>query len=221
MSDQETNQAEGQTNQQGSQEQAASAPTEKQVLMERARMMGITFSNNATPEQLRAKIEAKMAGEQEQATQAEQVNPLAAAGSTTQAAAQQAVEAPVVPRTLQQMMHDEYQKLIRVRITNMDPRKANLPGEIFTVANEYLGTVRKFIPYGEASEDGYHIPYALYLNLKEREFLNVRTVKDRKTGVPVVTSSMAKEFAIEVLEPLTEEELKQLATAQIAAGSVE
>lgn len=194
--------------------QAVEAPNELTMLKERARLMGIVFSNNIGPDALKAKINAKLAGEADPEAGQSQTNPLAAAGEPEP-------EAPVVKKTLNQLMYETQMKLVRVRITNMDPRKASLSGEIFTVANEYVGTVRKFIPYGEATEDGYHIPQILYDNLKEREFLNIRTVKDKKTGVPMVTSSMAKEFAIEVLEPLTQEELKQLATAQIAAGSVE
>ena len=111
-------------------------------------------------------------------------------------------------------------KLIRVRITNMDPKKKDLRGEIMTVANEYLGTVRKFVPFGEDTVEGYHVPKCLLTMMQERKFLRIREIKDRKTGVTRPETAWVREFAIEILDPLTPEELKQLATAQIAAGTV-
>jgi len=110
-------------------------------------------------------------------------------------------------------------KLVRLRIQNLDPKKKDLPGEIFTVANEYLGTVKKFVPYGEVTEEGYHVPYCIYRMMDARKFLNIRTVKDRRTGIERVESTWAKEFALEVLPQLTAKELAELANAQKAAGS--
>ena len=119
-------------------------------------------------------------------------------------------------------VHDDAMKLIRVRITNMNPKKKDLKGELLTVANEFIGTVTKFIPFDpEFSINGYHIPNVIYENMLERKFLHIRTVKDRATGKPRITESWAKEYAIEVLPPLTEKELRELATAQQASGSID
>lgn len=118
-------------------------------------------------------------------------------------------------------LRDEQMKLIRLRITNMDPKKADLQGEIFTVANEYLGTVRKFIPYGEVTDGGYHVPYWIYQQMLERKFQMIRTVKDQRTGSLRPESRWMNEFALEVLPPLTQDELDRLATAQAAAGSMD
>ena len=185
-------------------------PDELSVLKQRATMMGIQFSNNIGLETLRKKIEDKMEGRAE-ADAAPQINPLA--GETT--------AQPVKRKTLRQKLYDEQMKLVRIRVTNLDPKKKDLPGEILTVANEYLGTVRKFIPFGEVTDDGYHIPYCLYKMLDARKFLNIRTFKDRRTGTVRVESGYVKEFALEVLDPLTPAELAKLANAQKAAGSVE
>lgn len=111
----------------------------------------------------------------------------------------------------------EQMKLVRCRIQNLDPKKAELPGEIFTVANRILGTVRKYVPYGEVTDNGYHLPYIIYKQLEDRRFLNIRT--STKNGQVRVESNWAKEFAIEVLPPLTQEELDRLAAAQAAAGN--
>jgi hypothetical protein len=110
-------------------------------------------------------------------------------------------------------------KLIRLRITNMDPKKKELPGEILTVANEFLGTVCKYIPYGEVTENGYHVPNCLYTVLKERKFLNVKITKGAN-GQSKMTHSWAQEFALEVLPALTRADLTKLAAVQAAAGII-
>jgi hypothetical protein len=194
------------------QDPAENQPSEKQLLLERAKLMGLAVSNNSSVETLRAKIAEKMEGKSDAPatdTDIQKANPLAG------------IDAPVKRKTLRQHLHDEEMKLVRVRITCMDPKKASLPGELLTVANEHLGNVKKFIPYGEATEGGYHIPNILYKTLEARRFLNIRTLKDKRTGATRVESTWAKEFAIEVLPPLTQEELNRLKTAQLAAGSIE
>ena len=115
-------------------------------------------------------------------------------------------------------MQRDQMKLVRVRITNMDPKKKDLPGEIWTVSNEYLGNVRKMIPYGEQTDEGFHIPYCLFRLLQSKRFLHIRTVKDRVTGVERQEKQWVKEFSLDVLPDLTKEELARLAAAQAAAG---
>ena len=185
-------------------------PDELSVLKQRATMMGIQFSNNIGLETLRKKIEDKMEGRAE-ADAAPQINPLA--GETT--------AQPVKRKTLRQKLYDEQMKLVRIRVTNLDPKKKDLPGEVITVANEHLGTVRKFVPFGEVTDDGYHVPYCIYRFMEKRKFLNIRIVKDRRTGQERVESNWVKEFALEVLPQLTPQQIANLKTAQIAAGSVD
>jgi hypothetical protein len=111
-------------------------------------------------------------------------------------------------------------RLVRLRITNLNPAKKDLPGEIFTFANSVLGAVRKYVPYGEATENGYHVPYCIYTQLKWREFLNIKVRKDSR-GKEHVETNMAREFALEELPQLTERELAQLASSQAAAKGMD
>uniref|UniRef100_A0AAU6VZK7 N4 protein n=1 Tax=Pseudomonas phage Arace01 TaxID=3138526 RepID=A0AAU6VZK7_9VIRU len=194
-------------------------PSEMDVLKQRAKVLGVTHSNNISLEKLREKVTAALEGnagndENEETADAESdtaaPNPLA--GDTG--------SAPVKKKTLRQHLIEENMKLIRVRITNLDPKKKDLQGEIFTVANEYLGTIRKFVPFGEATDEGYHIPKCIYDLMADRKFLNIRTLKDRRTGVNRVESNYVREFALEVLPDLTEKELKELAASQAASGSL-
>jgi hypothetical protein len=194
-----------------SQEGSDNMPTRKQMLMQKARTMGITFSNNISEEALAEKVNTKLNGEVAAREDKSELNPLA--GDKLGAA-------PAAKKSLRQRIWDEEMALVRVRITNMDPKKKELRGEIMTVANDYLGTVRKFVPFGEDTDEGYHVPKCLLTMMQERKFLQIREVRDRKTGTVRPETAWVREFAIEILPPLTPEELKQLATAQIAAGTV-
>lgn len=179
---------------------------ELSLLKQRASLMGITFSNNIGIDKLRERIKEKLE-ENEVALPKQSV-----------------ATAPVVPvkvKTLRQHLIETNMKLVRLRITNLDPKKANLPGEIITVANEYIGTVRKFIPFGEVTNEGYHVPHVIYEVLKSRKFLNIRTVKNpNKIGEVMIQQNWVNEFALDVLPPLTKEELEQLAITQAASGGV-
>jgi hypothetical protein len=199
---------------------------ERELLMNRARLLGVEFSNNIGVETLRKRINEKLdevEDVQEPDEDDELVEPVQEAPAVNQvetnAFTGQPSNAPKM--SLRQRIHDEQMRLIRIRVTCMDPKKKDLHGEIFTIANEYLGTVRKFVPFGEATEDGFHVPYCIYTMLEERRFVNIRTTRDRRTGSIRTETSDAREFAIEVLEPLTPAELARLATAQAAAGSID
>ena len=178
---------------------------ERTVLMNRARMMGLTISNNIGLEKLREKIKDAQEGKKETPVVAPppMVDPTSTGRKYNQ----------------RERMRLEATRLIRCQITNLDPKKKDLHGEIFTVANDVIGTVRKFVPYGEVTEGGYHVPYIIYKMLKKKKFLNIRTRKGPK-GEPLVETNWAQEFALTVLPPLTKAELHDLATAQAAAGSV-
>lgn len=191
------------TNDQTQDENQSEEVTELSLLKQRASMMGIVFSNNIGIEKLRERVNEKLA---EEASQEEAVKP---------------IEAKVKEKSLRQNIIDENMRLIRIRITNLDPKKSNLPGEIITVANEFLGTVRKFVPFGEVTDGGYHVPYCIYKLLKSRKFLNIRTVKNPADPLkPIIQQNWVNEFALEVLPQLTQEELDKLAVTQAASGGV-
>lgn len=193
---------------------------EKASLKLIADQMGITYSNNITVEKLKEKIQEKRdainnasasTASADSGTETSQVNPLASPN---------AEELPEKPLTLRQYLQAEQMKLVRCRITCMDPKKADLTGEIFTVANEYLGTVRKFVPFGEITDNGYHIPYCIYQMMLGREFLQIRTVK-KSGGRQETKTAYVREFSIDVLPDLTKEELARLANMQASRGDVD
>lgn len=183
-------------------------PDELTVLKQRAKLMNISFSNNISLDKLRQKIADAQEGKASEPEQEEpEVNPL-----------EDKKKAPVkeTEAQMRQRIRLEQTRLIRVRIQNLDPKKKDLPGEIITVANEYMGTIRKFVPFGEATDNGYHIPYCIYEFLKNRKFLNIRVSNKGKK----IEQAWVREFAIEELPPLTQEDLDKLAAAQTASGSL-
>ena len=192
----------------------AQAVDELTLLKERAKVMGIPFSNNISLETLRKRVADKMEGKDE----APEVNALTGDPEIAQALATKPLDPKANAVALRKLMHAKQMRQVRVRVTNMDPKKKDLPGEIWTVANEYLGTVRKFVPYGEQTDDGFHIPYCLYRLLDSKRFLHIRDVKDRTTGIVRQDKVWAKEFSLDVLPTLTPGELDRLAAAQAAAG---
>lgn len=199
-------------------------PDELSMLKQRATMMGITFSNNIRIEALKKKIEDKMNDVPDTVeTPAPLVAPVdeSPIEPTPVEALLAQAEAPVKKLSLRQYLLAEATKLVRLRITCMDAKKQDMPGEFFTVANEYIGTVRKYVPFGEKTDGGYHVPYCIYEMLKAREFLHIQTVTHPITKIISTKTRYVKEFAIEILPDLTPAELKQLAADQTASGRLD
>jgi hypothetical protein len=202
---------------------APNAPREIDLLKDQARLMGITFSNNISVDKLREKISEKLNADTGNDAEDNDDETASASNVSGQDDGETAAPAPAVRKSAKQTLREELQKgqlkLVRVRIACLDPKKKDLPGEIITVGNKFLGTVSKFVPFGEATDNGYHIPYIIYRHLEDRRFLNIRTRK--VNGQEQVSHVTAKEFAIEVLPQLTQAELERLAAAQAAAGSID
>ena len=113
----------------------------------------------------------------------------------------------------------EANALIRVRVSCMNPNKKEWDGEIITTGNSNTGTIKKFVPFN--SDEGYHVPHMIYEQLLQRQCQVFVTVKDNR-GNKIRKGKLIKEFAIEVLPPLTEKELKELAQRQaMATGSAD
>lgn len=220
--------------QENSTTEQAPVTDELSMLKARAKLMGITHSNNISLEKLKEKIEAKLAGEADPEPEAEP-EPEGVIGLSADlalAAPSGAPKAFVAPagrkltkaeqeQQVRNQLHEECMYLVRCRITCLNPAKKDLHGDIFTVGNRYVGTVKKYIPFGEQTDDGFFIPKILYDDLVERRFQQIVTKRDPRTGSNTVTTRWVREFAIEVLPNLTQEELDKLALAQAAAGSVD
>ena len=193
------------------------------LLKQRADMLGITYSPKIGVDSLREKIGRKLAEPAGNADGAAEEDVSAATpvvkGPNPESEA--GLSEGQRKARIRRRMREEEMRLVRIRVNCLNPNKNALQGEILTVANKHLGIVKKFIPYGEASEEGYHVPHVLYKQLKARKFLDIKTRKDKRTGKTIITQRWVPEFAIEVLPMLTQKELDQLAAAQAAAGGLD
>lgn len=190
-------------------------PNELTLLKRRADQMNLSYHPNIGVDALKKKISDILEGTKPAETQTAPTTEETAAAEPELTAAQKRL-------ALRNEVRAEALKLVRVRISNMNPDKNDLEGEIFTVANKYIGEVKKFIPYGESTDVGYHIPMCIYNQLKSKKFLQLRTVKSQTFGKPdSVKQRWVLEFNIEVLEPLTKQELADLARAQAARADID
>lgn len=172
------------------------------LLKERATLLGVSFHPSIGLEKLR-----------------EKVNAAATAETPTTSAAPKPVE--VVEETPGQKrvrLKQEAMRLVRIRITCMNPAKAEWDGEIITVGNSAVGAVKKYIPFN--AEDGWHVPHIMYEQLKDRQCQVFTSVRDAR-GNNVRKGKMIREFAIEVLPQLTAAEIAELAQRQAIAKTIE
>jgi hypothetical protein len=174
---------------------------EMTLLKARATQMGIQFHPSIGVDKLREKIEAALSNKP---------------SSDEAPVAEVAVKETLNQKRLR--LKQEALKLVRVRVTCMNPAKKDWEGEIFTVGNTAIGSVKKFVPFN--ADEGYHIPHCIFEMMKSRMCQVFVTGKSRN-GVTTRQGKMIKEFAIEVLPQLTQEELDELARRQAMAKSID
>ena len=158
--------------------------------MARADKLGISYSNNIGLETLRKRIEAKL----DEADKEEYVKH--------------------TPSPIQNKRKESLQ-LIRVNITSMENTKNNLSGEIFTVSNNVIGTVKRYIPFGQ----DWHIERIFLDTLREKQFQRFTSVNT--TNGSVRRAMLVPAYAIQELPPLTEKDLEELRKSQMARNSIE
>lgn len=200
-------------------DEQSQTPSELDILKEQATRLNITFHPSIGLEKLRLKVE--------QAS-----NPIPALSETSEIPEQE--KAPVVPvkkakldfskpehiigeteQERKKRKREMATRLVRVRIACMNPDKKDWTGEILTISNSLVGSLKKYIPFN--NEEGWHIPYMMYLHLKERQcqiFIKTRDSRGRNN----VTPKLIKEFSVELLPDLTEVEMKDLAQRQAMAS---
>jgi uncharacterized protein YdcH (DUF465 family) len=175
---------------------------ELEMLKAKADLMGITYHPSIGAEKLREKIRAKLDDEPE------------AAEAEPEVVAKEPVETAKQKRA---RLMDELSKLVRVRVTCMNPAKKEWEGEIISAGNSII-SFTKYVPFN--ADDGWHVPNFIYQVMKDRECQVFTTVTDGR-GNKSRKGKLIKEFAIEVLPPLTQEELHELAQRQAMSKSID
>lgn len=112
----------------------------------------------------------------------------------------------------------ELMKLVRIRVTCMNPLKKEWEGEIFTTGNALIGTVKKFVPFNVG--DGWHVPQIILNQIQQRK-CQVFATETTAQGQKVRRGRLINEFAVEIMPPLTPAELKELADRQAATHAID
>lgn len=125
----------------------------------------------------------------------------------------------LTPNEVEKMIRDEALELVRVRVTCMNPNKSEWEGEIFTVGNSKIPAQKKYVPFN--IEEGWHIPRIMLTMLEDRKYQAFINERDHR-GRQIRRGVLKKEFNIEVMPPMTSEEIKDLRAKQaLAAGKVD
>ena len=180
--------------------------SELDALKARATLLGIPFRPNIGLDSLRAKVNAVIEGTQDD--EPTDTSP----------------KEPVVVKSKQQLLNEqrreantEARKLVRIVLTAKDPLKRELEAEYFTVSNRLIGTIKRLVPF--ANEEGWHVEQAIVNMIKDKEVQLFKTVK-LPNGDKVRKGYMSKAYTVEILDPLTKDELAALATQQAARNSI-
>lgn len=191
------------------------------TLKARADKMGISYHPSIGVDKLRDKVAAVLAGTKP-ADPAPGADVIVAATLTATPSAPpvETVAAPQVETEVQRRkrLKLEAMALVRIRLSCMNPAKKEWDGEIITVGNRLVGTVRKYIPFN--ADEGWHVPRIMYEVLKDKQ-CQVFVSSKSKNGVTQREGRLIKEFAIEVLPDLTPAELQEMARRQAMTSAAD
>lgn len=109
----------------------------------------------------------------------------------------------------------EATKLIRCIVTPMASNMKEHQGQLFAVGNAVLPVIAKYILFNAE----YHVPQIILDHIKAQELQYFVTAK--VSGRDVRVPKMRKAFSVEILDPLTDEELKELARSQENRNAVD
>lgn len=174
------------------------AQDELAALKARADMLGLTYHPSIGVEKLREKVNAALAPPAEE--------------SKPEAAGEESIAAR------NSRLKKEASKLVRIRVTCMNPAKKEWEGEIFSIGNSIVGSFTKYVPFN--TEEGWHVPAMMLQMIQDRQCQVFYTVSDSR-GNKTRKGKLIKEFSVEVLPPLTAEELHELAQRQAMSNSID
>lgn len=177
------------------------AAAELEALQGKANALGVKFHTNAGADTLRQRIlerEAEIAAEEAKSQDSAESDPVVELTDAQKA----------------QQVKKKATRLVRCRVTCMDPTKKDWEGEIISAGNSVC-KAKRFVPFGVE----WHVEEIIlnYLRTKKcQTFITVRGGPDGKQKIR--RGKQMNAYAIEILNPLTEQELQDLAQRQAMAG---
>jgi hypothetical protein len=181
-------------------------PTELEVLKQRADQMGITYHPSIGVDALRDKVNAKLNGTTEPAQ------------NITVNINSEFVPSPAALKMAEDQRINYIRKnalrLVRVRISCMNPNKKEWDSELFSVQNDIL-SAKRLVPFNV----DWHVEQCILDMIEDRTCTAFKNRKDQYGRVHTDPYQI-KEFAVTVLPPLTEDELEDLRQQQAMRGGV-
>ena len=104
-------------------------------------------------------------------------------------------------------------KLVRCMITCNNKNKTSYKGEIFAARNAVINEVKKFIPFGRPT----HVPQILLNVIKEKQYQTF-VEETLPNGMKVNKPHLINEYNIQILDPITKDELEAIKRKQLAEG---
>lgn len=135
--------------------------------------------------------------------------------------AHEPVKAKAVTQGIKQKRREaqkkELMKLVRVKITAHSPFEKQLPAITIDAGNSTVGNVHRTIQLNEP----WHVEQIILNVLKEKKYRAKKEKADPTTRRKVYSNVSYASYNIEILPPLTEKELKELAATQLATGAID
>jgi hypothetical protein len=189
-------------------EDEAMAAADREVLETKAKMLGVEFHPNLSSVKLAERIKEHL--------EKEQVTKVNTDKATVKTAKESGTPVAESENDYRLRMKREASQLVRVIVSCKNPAKKDHGGQIFSIGNSVVGNFTKYVPF--ENQEGWHVPQIILTLIKDCEYQHF--YKDPKN--PNITlSKRAKEFVVEILPPLTEEELHDLAQRQAMTKSVD
>lgn len=162
-------------------------------LKEQATSLGITYSPNIGIETLKKKIEDKL-GKSEV--------------SESKPSTSTATSAPSVSD-----LKADALALVRIKLTNLDPNDRDLKSETFTMVNRVVGKISRTIPFNRV----WHVEKCLLDSIMDTKFI----IANQSDDESVPEKAFVSKYHVEILSPLTEKELRELAKEQAAGNRID
>lgn len=181
-------------------------------LKKQADLLGINYPHNANVPKMISLIDSHMAKLKEEGNKREVNNITAKSSAVTL----------YNGKTLRELQ-DEAFKLIRIKLIVNNPSKINRDGQWITAGNSKVGVIKRYVPFKpEFYENGWHVEAIVLERLKQMK--HQRFPKSKDAGNTAMDdyrkASLVNDFSIEILPPLTKEELEELARQQARTGSL-
>lgn len=176
-------------------------------LKEEAESLGLEVHHRASEETIQNQINAYYAEQfKAQQEKAESPEPVAA----------NIPDQPIKAKTAKEFAQERFAKrkaharaMRRVRVTCMNPARKKEQGALVSTGSAKIGKIAKFIPFDRP----WYVPNMLINMLEEAKHSVFYDVPDGQGG-NIRKSRLVNTYAIEYLDPLTDEELKELAQRQ-------